>query len=44
MALGALNPSEILFLAANSFHIRQILRAGGGQFVPHEQKFNPLGV
>jgi hypothetical protein len=32
-----LNPSEVLFLAANPFHVRQILGAGGGQFVPHQQ-------
>jgi hypothetical protein len=29
-ALGALNPSEILFFPANPFHVRQILRATSG--------------
>jgi hypothetical protein len=43
-ALDALNPSEVLFLGVNPFHIRQILFATGGQFVSHKQKFNPLGV
>jgi hypothetical protein len=43
-ALDALNPFEVLFLAANPFHICQILLSPGGQFVSQEQKFNPLGV
>jgi hypothetical protein len=30
----AVNPSEVLFLAANPFHIRQILRSAGSQFIP----------
>src|SRR5664280_1990447 len=31
------NPSEVLFPAANPFHIRQILGASGGPFVPQQQ-------
>jgi hypothetical protein len=31
------NPSEVLFLAADSLHVRQILAATGGQFVPYQQ-------
>jgi len=38
-ALGTLNPSKVLFLAADSLHIRQILRPAGGQFVSHQQVF-----
>ena len=34
-ALDALNPSEVLFPAADPFHVRQILRTASGQFVPH---------
>jgi len=43
-ALSAGQFRALMGFSANPFHIHQILPTAGGQFVSHEQKFNPFGV
>jgi hypothetical protein len=42
--VGSGKSIRVLILTANPFHIRQILRTGGGQFVPPDPIFNLPGA